>query len=104
MIFIDNNRLVQCKSYKFNTCMQFLVCLFTGDDAFDLRIFMQKPYGHRAIALEERIFNYRLSRARRVVENAFGILSNRFQVLMSTMQHHPSTIRLIVTNNMSSPS
>ncbi|VDH90223.1 Hypothetical predicted protein [Mytilus galloprovincialis] len=70
---------------------------YIGDDAFGLRTFMQKPYGHRALALEERIFNYRLSRARRVVENAFGILSNRFQVLMSTMQHHPSTIRLIVT-------
>ncbi|XP_071153583.1 uncharacterized protein [Mytilus edulis] len=27
----------------------------------------------------------------------FYIVSNRFQVLMSTMQHHPSTIRLIVT-------
>jgi hypothetical protein len=58
---------------------------------------MQKPYSHRALSHDERIFNYRLSRARRVVENAFGILANRFQVLMSTMQHHPSTIRLIGT-------
>ena len=58
---------------------------------------MQKPYSQRALSKEERIFNYRLSRARRVVENAFGILANRFQNLMSTMQHLPSTIRLIVT-------
>ena len=58
---------------------------------------MQKPYGHRGLSNDERIFNYRLSRARRVVENAFGILANRFQVLMSTMQHRPSTIRLIST-------
>lgn len=58
---------------------------------------MQKPYSHRALSQEERIFNYRLSRARRVVENAFGILANRFQVLMSTMQHHPATVRLIAT-------
>ncbi|CAG2241330.1 unnamed protein product [Mytilus edulis] len=35
---------------------------YIGDDAFGLRTFMQKPYGHRALALEERIFNYRLSR------------------------------------------
>lgn len=70
---------------------------FIGDDAFALRNFMQKPFSQRGLEHDERIFNYRLSRARRVVENAFGILANRFQVLMSTMQHSPSTNRLITT-------
>jgi hypothetical protein len=67
-----------------------------GDDAFALRKTMMKPFGNRGLTNEERIFNYRLSRARRVVENAFGILANRFQVLLTTMQHHPSTVKLIV--------
>ena len=57
---------------------------------------MMKPYSFRDLDNEERIFNYRLSRARRVVENAFGILANRFQVLLTTMQHHPSTVKVIV--------
>ena len=61
---------------------------------------MMKPYGSRFLTDEERIYNYRISRARRVVENAFGILANRFQVLMSTMQHQTSTIRLIVQTCM----
>jgi hypothetical protein len=67
-----------------------------GDDAFSLRTYLMKPYGTRNLDREHRIFNYRLSRARRVVENAFGILANRFQVLLSTMNHHPDNVRLIV--------
>ena len=67
-----------------------------GDDAFALRTFMMKPYGKREMTREERIFNYRLSRARRVVENSFGILANRFQVLLTTMLHEPDTVRLLI--------
>ena len=67
-----------------------------GDDAFALRTYMMKPYGNRDLTRKQRLFNYRLSRARRVVENAFGILANRFQVLLSTMLHEADTVRIIV--------
>ncbi len=56
-----------------------------------------KPFGHRLLSREERIFNYRLSRARRVVENAFGILANRFRVLLTRLMHPPDTVNQIVT-------
>ena len=69
---------------------------FVGDDAFALRETMMKPYSLRGMTKEQRIFNYRLSRARRVVENAFGILANRFQILLTTMEHDQSTVKLIV--------
>lgn len=38
----------------------------------------------------------RLSRGRRIVENAFGILAQRWQILLSTMQHDPDTVAVIV--------
>ena len=69
---------------------------FIGDDVFALRETMMKPHSLRSLDNEERIFNYRLSRTRRVVENSFSILTNRFQVLLTTMQHHPSTVKVIV--------
>ena len=46
---------------------------------------MQKPFSFRGMNKKQRIFNYRLSRARRVLENAFGILANRFRCLLTTI-------------------
>lgn len=52
-----------------------------GDDAFSLSEFLMKPYsGEFQQGSRQRIFNYRLCRARRIVENAFGIMTSVFQV------------------------
>lgn len=66
-----------------------------GDDAFPLRPYMMKPFPDKYLSREQRIFNYRLSRGRRVVENAFGILANRFRCLLSTMGQRPQTVKKI---------
>ncbi|KAJ8897960.1 hypothetical protein PR048_003318 [Dryococelus australis] len=42
---------------------------FVADDAFALRRYIMKPYPFRGLSFGERVFNYRVSRARRVVEN-----------------------------------
>ncbi len=67
-----------------------------ADDAFALRSWLMKPFSKRFLTLDERIFNYRLSRARRIVENAFGILAHRFQCLLTTMRQTPQTVTSIV--------
>ena len=54
--------------------------VFLADDAFGLKPYIMKPYAGQKISLNQRVFNYRLSRARRVIENAFGIMTTRFRV------------------------
>lgn len=54
-----------------------------------------KPYPSRNLTKERRIFNYRLSRARQILENAFGILSNRFRILLNTINLSPEKAETI---------
>lgn len=74
-----------------------------GDSAFQLDSFLMKPYSQVAVNTDigKRIFNYRLSRARRCVENAFGILVQRFQVLRAPIRTSIETSDVIVLATIS---
>ena len=67
----------------------------TRDDAFPLTAYMMKPYPQKNLSLEKRIFNYRLSRIRRISENAFGILANRSRVFRKPFLLEPEKVKAI---------
>lgn len=67
-----------------------------GDDAFPLSLNLMKPYPHRNLEKSVKVFNYRFSRARRVVENAFGILTNRFRVFLTTINLEPKYCEKVI--------
>ncbi|KAL1428171.1 hypothetical protein MTO96_016969 [Rhipicephalus appendiculatus] len=71
-------------------------CVFVGDGAFQLRTDFLRPYPGRGLEGAERIFNYRLSRARRCAENAFGILATRWRILLRTMGEEPKQAEVVV--------
>ena len=70
--------------------------VLVGDEAFPLKSYLLKPYPARLLDMSRRIFNYRLSRARRIVENAFGILSRRFAVFSKPIALEPEKVQVIV--------
>lgn len=68
-----------------------------GDDAFPLNTYLMKPYARRNYLSEkQKIYNYRHCRARRVVENAFGITASRFRVFRKPIPLLPATVIKLV--------
>ncbi|XP_039454538.1 protein ANTAGONIST OF LIKE HETEROCHROMATIN PROTEIN 1-like, partial [Oreochromis aureus] len=63
--------------------------VFVADEAFPQRRELMRPFPGRLLPLEKRIFNYRLSRARMIVECAFGILSSQWRLYWCSMELHP---------------
>ena len=55
------------------------------------------PYPQSSLDNKKRIFNYRVSRARKSVEYAFGMLTQKFQVLLTMIRcRNPDTVNSIV--------
>lgn len=62
-----------CLPNTINSSQPFVI---VADKAFGLHTNLLRPFPGRGLNEKRKVFNYRLSRARRFVECAFGILAN----------------------------
>lgn len=77
--------------------------VFVADEAFQLTNFMLRPYpGRKNDHLPEikTIFNYRLSRARRIIENTFGILGAKWRIFRKPINCEVQTVINIVKSTV----
>jgi len=77
-----------------NTKAPFVI---VGDEAFPLKTYLLRPYpGKQLDCFDKKIYNYRLCRPRRVVENTFGILSQKFRLYNRRIQSKPENADFII--------
>ena len=57
-----------------------------------------KPFPHiSTLTWDQQCYNYRLSRARIVIENAFGRLKRRWRCLLKRLDVKPDNLALVIT-------
>ncbi|XP_072306548.1 uncharacterized protein [Eucyclogobius newberryi] len=67
--------------------------VFVADEAFPLQRHLMRPFpGRGRLPIEEQVFNYRLSRARLVVEDAFGIWTSQWRMFLRRLEVHPEVV------------
>ena len=69
---------------------------FVGDEGFALNRNILRPYGGSNLSVKKRLYKYRLSRAWRYVECAFGILSNKWRIFQRPLSVSPDFTVVIV--------
>ncbi|CAK6982962.1 protein ALP1-like, partial [Scomber scombrus] len=70
--------------------------VMVGDTAFSLKSYLMRTYPGQNLTRKKRVFNYRISRARMVVENAFGILASRWRIFHRRINLHPKNVDTVV--------
>jgi hypothetical protein len=97
---LQNNLLNIPRESEVRNGLRKLPYVFVADDAYPLTTDMLKPYRQSDLDCKEKtIYNYRTSRARRIVENVSGILTARFRIFHTAinleLEHIDSVVKAI---------
>ena len=71
-----------------------------GDDAFALKTFMMKLYPQSDLTIGKRIYSYHHSRAQRISENLFYILTNRWRIFHTMITLTPRCVENIILSTL----
>ncbi|XP_068121508.1 uncharacterized protein [Hyperolius riggenbachi] len=71
-------------------------CVFVADEAFALSEHVMRPYAQRDMIHKKVVFNNRLTKARQVVECAFGILANKWRIYHTAIKMQPKYAIIVV--------
>ena len=94
---ITNDRMLEREGYRMIEGKRIPLCLI-GDSAYPILLWLMKPFcANPTLTAEQKRFNYRLSRARVVVEIAFGRLKARWRRLMKRNDMHTDHIPIVIT-------
>lgn len=70
--------------------------MIVADEAFPLSQNVMHPFPGKDLDKARQIYNYRLSRARRVVENSFGILASKWEVYQRRIKLQPKNVDKVI--------
>ncbi|XP_067212571.1 uncharacterized protein [Linepithema humile] len=93
--FSDGSLELPAPKYIENTNVK-LPYVLVADEAFGLTTYMMRPFSRNDLDTRKKVFNYRLSRARRTVECAFGLLTARWRIYGKPIIASTSTAQKII--------
>ena len=69
--------------------------VLVSDEIFLLKPWLMKTYPARNLTEEKTVYNYRMSRARRTIENTFGVMSAKWRISRKPIRASVDTVEAI---------